>query len=565
MDIQKLREYKKSIILVYPPLHKEIYTLDAENIFTPSFIGAIKENTEASFRSIMAEPIPGIFVFEMLQPQFCEKLISEVDHFERWAHDNQIKIMKPNEMNNYGAVLDDFGLEAMLDKFMSDFICPISRVFYAELGGSSLDSHHGFVVEYGINKGVEMALHVDDAEVSLNICLRKEFTGGELFFRGVRCEQHINTGSKPGEIFDYCHVPGTAILHPGRHRHGARPITSGSRMNLVLWCRSSAFRELKKNQSDFSSWCIECRHKKATQQPLHKEIYTRDPENFFTPSFLEAIQENTEASFRSIMAEPCPGIYTFKMLQPHFCKMLISEENLEYSHVPGHAILHPGRHRHGARATTFGSRINLILWCRRWAHDNQLSIMKPNANNKNGAVLDDFGLDAMLDRFMSDFICPLSRVFYTELGGSSLDSHHGFVVEYGNNKDVELGFHVDDAEVSLNICLGKEFSGGQLFFRGARCDEHVNSETKPGEMFDYSHVPGHAILHSGRHRHGARPTTSGNRMNLILWCRSSAFRELKKKQSDFSSWCGECRRNNVESESLSVTPNRRLKKAWPRD
>jgi len=30
-------------------------------------------------------------------------------------------------------------------------------------------------------------------------------------------------------------------------------------------------------------------------------------------------------------------------------------------------------------------------------------------------------------------------VFYSEFGGSTLDSHHGFVVEYGISKDVELG------------------------------------------------------------------------------------------------------------------------------
>ena len=39
------------------------------------------------------------------------------------------------------------------------------------------------------------------------------------------------------------------------------------------------------------------------------------------------------------------------------------------------------------------------------------------------------------------------------------------------------------------------------------------------EIFDYSHVPGQAILHHGRHRHGARATTDGNRINLVLWCR----------------------------------------------
>lgn len=35
--------------------------------------------------------------------------------------------MRPNTMNKYGAVLDDFGLETMLEKLMDDFIRPISR------------------------------------------------------------------------------------------------------------------------------------------------------------------------------------------------------------------------------------------------------------------------------------------------------------------------------------------------------------------------------------------------------------------------------------------------------
>lgn len=30
-------------------------------------------------------------------------------------------------------------------------------------------------------------------------------------------------------------------------------------------------------------------------------------------------------------------------------------------------------------------------------------------------------------------------VFFSDVGGSSLDSHHGFVVEYGMDRDVELG------------------------------------------------------------------------------------------------------------------------------
>lgn len=49
------------------------------------------------------------------------------------------------------------------------------------------------------------------------------------------------------------------------------------------------------------------------------------PSSFFLPTFLEAIRTNTEESFRSIMTEPVPGVYSFAMLQPNFCEMLLQE------------------------------------------------------------------------------------------------------------------------------------------------------------------------------------------------------------------------------------------------
>ncbi|XP_022152312.1 uncharacterized PKHD-type hydroxylase At1g22950-like [Momordica charantia] len=266
--VQRHREYRQKIISNYQPLHRELYSMHAANFFVPSFLKAINENSEESFRRIMSEPSPGIYKFEMLQPQFCEKLLSEVESFERWVHETKFRIMRPNTMNKYGAVLDDFGLETMLDKLMDDFIRPISKVFFPEVGGATLDSHHGFVVEYGIDRDVELGFHVDDSEVTLNVCLGKQFSGGELFFRGIRCDKHVNTETQSEEIFDYFHVPGHAVLHRGRHRHGARATTAGRRVNLLLWCRSSVFRELKKYQKDFSSWCGECQREKRERQLL---------------------------------------------------------------------------------------------------------------------------------------------------------------------------------------------------------------------------------------------------------------------------------------------------------
>jgi hypothetical protein len=35
--------------------------------------------------------------------------------------------MRPNTMNKYGVVLDDFGFQTMLNKFIEDFISPLSK------------------------------------------------------------------------------------------------------------------------------------------------------------------------------------------------------------------------------------------------------------------------------------------------------------------------------------------------------------------------------------------------------------------------------------------------------
>ncbi|KAF8407768.1 hypothetical protein HHK36_006904 [Tetracentron sinense] len=260
------------LILLFPPslqpLHRELYTMHSATFFVPSFLKAISENTEESLRRIISEPSPGVYAFDMLQPRFCELLLSEVENFEKWVRETKFRIMRPNTMNKYGAVLDDFGLETMLDKLMDDYVRPISRVFFPEVGGSTLDSHHGFVVEYGKDRDVDLGFHVDDSEVTLNVCLGKQFSGGELFFRGIRCDKHVNTETKSEEILDYSHVPGQAVLHRGRHRHGAKATTSGHRINLLIWCRSSVFREIKKYQKDFSSWCGECQREKKERQHL---------------------------------------------------------------------------------------------------------------------------------------------------------------------------------------------------------------------------------------------------------------------------------------------------------
>ncbi|KAK1359476.1 PKHD-type hydroxylase [Heracleum sosnowskyi] len=189
-------------------------------------------------------------------------LVDEAENFENWVRETGTRILRPNTMNAYGSVLDDFGMERMLDKLMKDYILPMSTIFFPEVGGATLDYHHGYVVEYGTNRDDHLDFHVDDSEVTLNVCLGELFTSGEMFFRGVRCDKHLDSESESGEIYNYSQVPGRAVLHCGYHRHGALSTTSGHRANMLLWCRSSVFREMRKYERNASSWCRVCQKKR---------------------------------------------------------------------------------------------------------------------------------------------------------------------------------------------------------------------------------------------------------------------------------------------------------------
>jgi hypothetical protein len=79
--------------------------------------------------------------------------------------------------------------------------------------------------------------------------------------------------------------------------------------------------------------------------------------------------------------------------------------------------------------------------------------------------------------------------------------------------------HTDDSEVTLNVCLGTHFKGGQLVLRGLR-----NSAGEGSAEVVIDVKPGRAVLHLGQHLHEVTPVTAGERYALILWARDSGYR-----------------------------------------
>jgi hypothetical protein len=99
---------------------------------------------------------------------------------------------------------------------------------------------------------------------------------------------------------------------------------------------------------------------------------------------------------------------------------------------------------------------------------HEVDVHRPNSMNKYGLVLNQMGMKDLLTDFQQKFLHLISRALFP-VEASHFTSHHSFVISYSLDTDRALDMHTDDADVTWNICLGKEgFEGSGLTF----CGEH---------------------------------------------------------------------------------------------
>ncbi len=213
----------------------------------PAFERALADGSPAAWDALCEEVGQRVWSFPLLQPAACARLLGEIDR--RGARGPS---RPPNSMHAYGSSLGEIGMEELLVALRVHHLAPLAAHHFADVGGDTLDGQHGFLAEYGPTTDESLGYHVDDSAVTLNLCLGGEFNGSELYFRGLRCDEHRQTPATPDEDFEHEHEVGTAILHAGRHRHGVHPIRRGRRRNLILWLQSSVAKAAARR---CQSWC----------------------------------------------------------------------------------------------------------------------------------------------------------------------------------------------------------------------------------------------------------------------------------------------------------------------
>lgn len=218
--------------------------------FVPGLLDALDSGNRTRILSVVnREADSGIFSLQLFTADFCRRLLLEIEAF---LGEPEL-VRRPNSMNAYGVVLDD--LEPARDFFAAltrRVVQPLARALFDEWLSGELDNHHAFSVKYALGGDRGLDFHMDQSLITLNVCLGRQFSGGAVYFNGVR-----DTPSEHVEQFNFNHRVGggDAIVHVGQHWHGAHPIESGERHNLILWTRSVA--SLASPSERFAAHCVD--------------------------------------------------------------------------------------------------------------------------------------------------------------------------------------------------------------------------------------------------------------------------------------------------------------------
>ena len=188
----------------------------------------------AALRGMLRPEVEGrVFSFEMLTLEFCSMLLEELQHYEA----SGLPVQRPNSMNNYGVIVNQIGMRPLLDDLQARYIQPLAQLLFPT-EGAQFSSHHSFMVQYRQGEDLGLDMHHDDSDVTLNVCLGKEFTGATLSF----CGGFGRTGHRK-HSHTYAHARGRGIIHLGSHRHGADDIATGERYSLIIWNQNGPWRE----------------------------------------------------------------------------------------------------------------------------------------------------------------------------------------------------------------------------------------------------------------------------------------------------------------------------------
>lgn len=163
---------------------------------------------------------------------------------------------------------------------------------------------------------------------------------------------------------------------------------------------------------------------------------------------------------------------------------------------------------------------------------NKMYYSLPNGLSNDGFIPQQFNykIDKNIINLFDQLIHYLFIKNKDENKNKLIVSNYSYLIRYKINKDKSLKCHMDDSDITINICINDKdikFDGNELYFypNYAKADtpklssneEKESDNTIDNEIIIYKHKPGYAVIHCGEIFHGVKELKYGQRYNLIHW------------------------------------------------
>jgi|TARA_B110000438_G_C15816196_1_gene652048 GR25 family glycosyltransferase involved in LPS biosynthesis len=202
----------------------ELYEIEDWEAWSKKYINPLLMNKE--YDLITDEPAPHVYVFPLFTEIFCKQLIALSETID-WTTDRHK--FYPTTDN----LLSELKMDGIYNKIINDYVRPYA-IDRFKLDGTDWNElrDESFIIKYPHDKQAHLGVHHDYSNITTLVNLNPgEFEGGGTYFPKYK------TNINPKQI-------GVATLHPGNitHKHGARPVTKGTRYVVVSFIKGAGHK-----------------------------------------------------------------------------------------------------------------------------------------------------------------------------------------------------------------------------------------------------------------------------------------------------------------------------------
>ena len=138
------------IVSAYKPLRRHPVLFDAKagwgRWVEPALLDALAElkaGNEAPVRALLKVEVEGVYSFAIFTDEFCDMFLAELDNY----YATGLPQPRPNSMNNYGIIVNQIGMQAVITRLQTEVLLPLSELLFPAQAKGGFTGHHSFMVK----------------------------------------------------------------------------------------------------------------------------------------------------------------------------------------------------------------------------------------------------------------------------------------------------------------------------------------------------------------------------------------------------------------------------------